>query len=224
LRGSARSRDFGGGFFQLLGGKVKIVGGLVALVIPCDPWRIGVQEGNEQQHAPDLPKRGPRRNSPQRIAIAGRVISPPFQLREFRSGDDVAAHIRSIYEEFQLVFDLEFEDDLQDVGESYASGKFWLVEDEAGIVATAAVLPHGAARIVKRIYVAPRGRRAGLARELLRETMRWGDFVRTELWSDVRFRSAHRLYLSEGMKPGPTRVLADPDASVERYFFLDHRR
>lgn len=140
-------------------------------------------------------------------------------VRLFRAGDPVAEHIRAIYSEFNLVFDLDFEDDLVDIARSYAGGAFWLVEDSQGIVATAAVLPHGGARIVKRIYVSARGRRGGLARQLLRKCMGWGDFVRTELWSDVRFRSAHRLYLSEGFTQGPTRVLADPDASVERYFF-----
>lgn len=139
-------------------------------------------------------------------------------MRAFRPGDPVADHIRRIYEEFRLDFDPAFEDDLADVGRSYAHGAFWVVEDAEGIVATAGVLPNGGARIIKRIYVAPRGRRGGLARRLLRQAAAWGDFPRTELWSDVRFRSAHRLYLSEDFLPGPTRVLADPDRSVERYF------
>lgn len=147
------------------------------------------------------------------------MLADGLHLRLFRPGDPVAEHIRAIYCEFNLVFDLDFEDDLVDIGSAYQGGAFWVVEDSEGIVATAAVLPHGGARIVKRIYVAARGRRGGLARELLRKCMGWGDFVRTELWSDVRFRSAHRLYLSEGFIQGSTRVLADPDASVERYFF-----
>lgn len=147
------------------------------------------------------------------------MLADGRHLRLFRHGDPVAAHIEAVYNEFNLVFDLDFEDDLIDVGDSYQGGAFWIVEDTEGIVATAAVLPNGGARIVKRIYVSARGRRGGLARQLLRQCMGWGSFVRTELWSDVRFRSAHRLYLSEGFTQGPTRVLADPDASVERYFF-----
>jgi GNAT superfamily N-acetyltransferase len=146
---------------------------------------------------------------------------PGFRLRPFAPGDDVGAHIRTIYEEFGLEFDLDFEDDLIDPGASYASGRLWIVEDAAGIVATGGVVPAGAARLVKRMYVAPRGRRAGLARAILRLLLGWGDFAWTELWSDVRFRSAHRLYVSEGFVAGPARVLADPDRSVERYFRLD---
>ncbi len=154
-------------------------------------------------------------------APAGLWQPPPgSRIRRALPTDNIVGHIRQIYEEFLLEFDLDFEDDLRSVGESYASGAFWVVEDALGIVATGAVAPGGAARVVKRMYVAPRGRRSGLARGLLRHCMAWGDFAWTELWSDVRFRSAHRLYMSEGFVPGPTRVLADPDRSVERYFRL----
>lgn len=139
-------------------------------------------------------------------------------MRPYHPGDPVRDHIASIYEEFGLAFDPAFEDDLDDIPASYTPGAFWVVEDTAGLVATAAVVPHGPARLIKRIYVAPRGRRTGLARRLLHQCLAWGDFARSELWSDVRFRNAHRLYLDEGFVPGPTRVLADPDASVERYF------
>lgn len=144
-----------------------------------------------------------------------------YRVREATPNDDVAGHIRTIYEEFGLDFDLEFEDDLVDVMESYASGAFWVVEDAEGIVATGAVAPNGAARVIKRMYVAPRGRRAGLARGLLSLCLSWGGFAWSELWSDVRFRSAHQLYQSAGFRPGPTRVLTDPDRSVERYFRHD---
>lgn len=146
------------------------------------------------------------------------AVPDGYRVRRVAPDDDVSGHIRTIYEEFGLAFDLEFEDDLKDVDASYASGAFWVVEDDQGIVATGAVAPNGAARVIKRMYVAPRGRRAGLARGLLALCLSWGDFAWSELWSDVRFRSAHRLYQSAGFRPGPTRVLADPDRSVERYF------
>lgn len=139
-------------------------------------------------------------------------------MRPYQPGDPVRVHITAIYEEFGLAFDPAFEDDLDDIAASYTPGAFWVVEDTSGIVATAGVVPYGPARLIKRIYVAPRGRRGGLARQLLRACAAWGEFARTELWSDVRFRTAHRLYLDEGFRPGPTRVLADPDGSVERYF------
>ena len=139
-------------------------------------------------------------------------------IRSWRPGDPVMDHIAVIYREFGLVFDPSFESDLLDVPGTYGAGAFWVAEHEGRIVGTAAVVPNGAARLVKRIYVAPDARRHGLARGLLRRAAAFGRFGRTELWSDVRFRAAHRLYLSEGFAPGPTRVLADPDRSVERYF------
>lgn len=128
------------------------------------------------------------------------------------------AHVAAVYDEFALTFDPAFEDDLEDVGATYAHGAFWVVTDGERIAATAGVLPHGGTRIVKRIYVASWARRRGLARMLLRRCEGFGDFGCTELWSDVRFRSAHALYLSEGFLRGHVRVLTDPDRSVERYF------
>jgi GNAT superfamily N-acetyltransferase len=136
-----------------------------------------------------------------------------------RPEDPVAAHIRAIYEEHGLTFDLDFEDDLQDVCASYARGAFWVAEVDGRLLGTAGVVANGGARVIKRIYIAPEARRTGLARRFVRMAAAWGDFPRTELWSDVRFRSAHKLYLSEGFTMGPTRVLEDPDRSVERYFW-----
>ncbi len=126
-----------------------------------------------------------------------------------------------IYQEYDLVYDPQFEDDLLDCSASYSAGAFWVIEDERGIVATGAVVPNGGARLIKRMYVAARARRLGLARVLLHQCLGWGDFARSELWSDVRFPAAHRLYQREGFVPGPVRVLTDPDASVERYFRRD---
>ena len=127
-------------------------------------------------------------------------------------------HIARIYAEFGLCFDPHFEDDLLDMGAAYARGCFLVAVDADGLVGTAAAQAGGGVRLVRRMYVAPRGRRVGLARRLLHDCLAWGDFARTELWSDVRFRGAHALYRAEGFTPGPCRVLADPDRSVERYF------
>ncbi len=146
------------------------------------------------------------------------MLLPRMEIRPFRAGDDVAAHVAAIYDEFGLGFDSAFEDDLFDIAGVYAHGEFWVVEAAGRIVATAGVVPHGGTRLIKRIYVAADARRHGLARQLLRRCAAFGTFSRTELWSDVRFRSAHQLYLSEGFRFGHTRVLEDPDGSVERYF------
>src|SRR5436190_18030435 len=92
--------------------------------------------------------------------------SAGLDVRAWRPGDDVRGHVRTIYEEFGLAYDPAFEDDLEDVGRAYAGGAFWVAEGPGGIVGTAGVVPHGGARLIKRIYVAPAGRRNGLARGL----------------------------------------------------------
>lgn len=159
---------------------------------------------------------------------------PPLTPRPLRRDDPVREHVAAIYAEHDVVYDADFEDDLEDPLTAYASGAFWVVDDAPGILpegvrpatpllATAGVVPNGAVRTIKRIYVASAARRLGLARQLLRLAASWGDFEATELWSDVRFRNAHRLYLSEGFVAGPVRVLTDPDRSVERYFRRDER-
>lgn len=140
-------------------------------------------------------------------------------IRSWRPTDPVLDHIATVYREFGLSFDPGFESDLLDVGQSYATGAFWVAERDGELVGTVGVVPAGFARVIKRIYVSASARRGGLARSLLRTAAAWGDYPRTELWSDVRFRGAHRLYTSEGFTPGPARVLTDPDRSVERYFW-----
>jgi putative acetyltransferase len=112
-----------------------------------------------------------------------------------------------------------FERDLADVGAHYRQGRMWVAEEGGTLLGCGGVVAGGGARVIKRIYVAKEARRRGLARELLRRGCAWGDFARTELWSDVRFRDAHRMYLSEGFRRGHTQVLADPDRSVERFFW-----
>ncbi len=152
------------------------------------------------------------------------MVHGPFTIRSWRPGDDVAGHIARIYGEFGLCFDPDFEDDLLDVGANYARAHFLVAEDPDGIAGTAAACAEGGVRLIRRMYVAPRARRHGLARALLAECLRWGDFARTELWSDVRFRGAHALYQREGFVPGPCRALAAPDRSVERFFARDDAR
>lgn len=140
-------------------------------------------------------------------------------VRTWRPGDDAAGHVAKIYAEFGLAFDPAFEDDLTDVAAAYAHGAFYVIDDAEGLVATCGVAPNGGARVIRRMYVAPRGRHAGLARLLLARCMAFGDFRRTELWSDVRFRGAHAMYRGAGFTQGHCRVLDDPDRSVERYFY-----
>ena len=142
-----------------------------------------------------------------------------MHIRLYQHGDPAAEHIAGIYREFGLAFDPDFEDDLYDISGAYAHGLFLVVEEEGRLLATGAAVPNGGQRLIRRMYVATAARRRGLASTLLARLMNWGDYTRTELWSDVRFRSAHAMYRRAGFQPGPLRILEDPDRSVERYFW-----
>jgi GNAT superfamily N-acetyltransferase len=142
-----------------------------------------------------------------------------MHIRPYQPGDRAVEHIAGIYHEFGLVFDPDFEDDLFDIPRVYARGLFLVVEEDGRLLATGAAVPNGGLRMIRRMYVATAARRRGLASMLLARLMEWGDHSRTELWSDVRFRSAHAMYRRAGFQPGPLRILDDPDRSVERYFW-----
>jgi GNAT superfamily N-acetyltransferase len=144
-------------------------------------------------------------------------------IRPYQHGDPAADHIAGIYLEFGLAFDPDFEDDLYDIPRVYSQGLFLVAEEGGRLLATGAVVPNGGQRLIRRMYVATAARRRGLASQLLTQLMAWGDYSGTELWSDVRFRSAHAMYRRAGFQPGPLRILEDPDRSVERYFWHQRR-
>lgn len=158
-------------------------------------------------------------------AAPGEERLPHPAPRPWQPGDDAAGHIRRIYEEHGLTFDPGFEDDLYDIGRVYRHGQFWIVPDDTArdgsLLATAAAVPDGGVRLIRRMYVAAAARRTGLARMLLDRCLACGPFRRTELWSDVRFREAHALYRGAGFRSGHTRVLDDPDRSVELFFWRE---
>ena len=144
-------------------------------------------------------------------------------IRPWRSDDDVPGHISGIYQEYGLIFDPDFEDDLFDIPGHYRSGGFWVAASEGALVGTVAVMPQGGARLLRRMYVKPEYRKTGLASILLKRAASEGPWRDTWLWSDVRFRAAHRFYQREGFVGGPCRVLDDPDRSVERFFWRRER-
>ena len=75
---------------------------------------------------------------------------------------------------------------------------------------------------LKHLYVASSARGRGLGTrlcELVEEEARRLGHDRIELWTDTRFKDAHRLYERRGYTRGPhTRELHDLSASVEFYY------
>jgi len=105
-------------------------------------------------------------------------------------------------------------------------GTCWVVEDGGGIVACVGVKPRaGGVAELKSLYVARRARRRGLGARLTglveAEATQLGA-LRVVLWSDTRFRDAHRLYERLGYaRTGRTRDLHDLSGTSEYEFAKD---
>ena len=103
-------------------------------------------------------------------------------------------------------------------------GRFWVAESSGHVVGCAGLMPgaQGAVIEMKKLYVAKDARSNGLGARLCSlveaEAMSRG-VATVELWSDTRFKDAHRLYERRGYARGPkTRDLHDASKSVEYYY------
>lgn len=104
---------------------------------------------------------------------------------------------------------------------------WWVVPStDTGLDATVGCGPvvDGTAEL-KRLYVAARARRRGLATALVRTVEVHAaahGATRIELWSDTRFTDAHALYGQLGYRPtGEDRELHDPSSTTEWRFVRD---
>jgi GNAT superfamily N-acetyltransferase len=128
-----------------------------------------------------------------------------------------------------LVFDVDGElPELRTLASHYAAkgGALWAAEAEAGeIVGMVATVPgnakgdEAATWEVARMYVARPWRGTGLAHRLLDEAeahARAARARRAVLWSDTRFRPAHRFYEKRSyVRVGPLRALDDLSHTLE---------
>jgi len=160
---------------------------------------------------------------------------PRLRLRPVTDADaeQLIALIGSVYAEYPgCVLDLAgVDDDLPAPGRVAArrGSPWWVLEDEdtAGarrVVASVGAGPLGedGAVELKRLYVAASHRRRGLAADLVEVVERHASAVgatRIVLWSDTRFRDAHRLYARLGYRDtGERRQLHDPSDTTEIRF------
>lgn len=141
--------------------------------------------------------------------------------------------IAGVYAEYACVLDLEGEDaHLKDPCRHYRAngGELWVVEDAGRVLASAAARLHPDAGELKTLYVHPSIRRQGWGRRLTqmaidyaaqrllgrtRPELKAAMFV---LWSDTRFKDAHRLYRRMGFAQIGERALHDLNNSVEYGF------
>lgn len=103
------------------------------------------------------------------------------------------------------------------------SGRWWVAELNGRIVGSVAVVPEddGIAEL-KKLYVASSVRRRGLGAQLVslaESEARERRAASLVLWTDTRFRDAHRLYDRLGFTRAPrTRVLNDLSNTVEFHY------
>jgi GNAT superfamily N-acetyltransferase len=185
----------------------------------------------EHETAGPASVRGSEHGRPEDGADADGAASPSLDgLRPITDADaaGVIELVASAYAEHPgCVLDLGGVDhDLCAPGTEAArrAGPWWVVERDARVVASVgagALRPDGLVEL-KRLYLAPHVRGQGLASALVRLVERHAATVgahSVELWSDTRFRDAHRRYERLGYeRTGEQRDLDDPSHTTEYRF------
>ncbi|MCP4091859.1 MAG: GNAT family N-acetyltransferase [Planctomycetes bacterium] len=150
-----------------------------------------------------------------------------LEVREAVDEDSegIIALIDSCYREYPpniLDVDLE-EPELRAPASRYPA--FWVIEDEVGQIVGCIALQvrEPQQRIeLKKCYVHKSQRGAGLGRDLVQQVEDWAraqGCPEVELWTDTRFKLAHRVYTALGYEPsGRTRDLHDLSQTTEFHF------
>lgn len=150
--------------------------------------------------------------------------------------------VREVYDEYSFTWDEgDYHADLYGLKSYYLDQghHFWIAEDEngraVGVVAlelfdavpgepNALVKHEGFVRIagsdcaLQRLYVRPSSRGSGVGTALMEKvvnTAKAEGKAQLEIWSDKRFKEAHRLYERFGAKVVGDRICHDPDQSPE---------
>ena len=131
------------------------------------------------------------------------------------------ALVSEVFAEYGLILNAAIDEPRLLEADTYfrgSGGEFWVVELDGTIRATGAVYLHGEAGELKSLYVHSTLRRRGVGRGLTQMSI---DYARAAgkrrmfLWSDTRFRDAHRLYRNMGFREFGLRVLDDSHDSTE---------
>jgi GNAT superfamily N-acetyltransferase len=136
----------------------------------------------------------------------------------------VISLIAEVYREYGCTLDAENEEiHLLEPGSYFraSGGEFWVVDDQGVIRATVAVYLHEVAAELKSLYVHSSLRRQGWGRrlaDLAIDHARQAGKPQMILWSDTRFKEAHRLYRGMGFRQCGVRELKDSNNSIEYGF------
>jgi putative acetyltransferase len=154
-----------------------------------------------------------------------------FRLVKNRDAQDLSGLLSLCFAEYPGCF-VDPHSDLADLrapatAMSDRGGEFWVVEDHAGRICACVAVDFAEIEAMElhRLYVRPDHRRRGLGAGLVRAaeaSARIRGATRGTLWSDTRFRDAHRFYERLGYsRTGVVRDLGDISHSVE-YRFEKH--
>jgi putative acetyltransferase len=156
------------------------------------------------------------------------VVVPNLRLANDDDSWDVIALIGACWSEYPgCVMDVHGEcPDLLKPASAYRrqGGAFWVATDACGtVVATIGWRPLDPSAVeLERLYVNPRWRRRGVAATLaglVEQTSADRGATTVELWSDSRFRDAHRFYEVRGYtRGGPDRELGDLSRTREHHY------
>jgi putative acetyltransferase len=161
-------------------------------------------------------------------------LTPEVHIREALDSDSerLIRLIAEVFAEYPgCVLDVDGEmPQLRRPASAFAEwgGRLWVAERGDLIEGCVGFTAQGSVAELKHLYVASRARGRGLGGRLCelveKEAARRGhDSI--ELWTDTRFRDAHRLYERRGYAGGRrTRELRDLSASVELYYQKSLRR
>jgi putative acetyltransferase len=150
-------------------------------------------------------------------------MAPTLKTRLVRAADSetICDILAEVFDEYGMTFDPEgFDRDVADPIAHYPGpdAAFWVIETERGVVGCVGVHAEAEHSVLHRLYISPSVRGRGVGSLLCDQAESWSlarGLARMELWSDVRFTDAHRLYWKRGYQIFSSRVLADPDRSVE---------
>lgn len=152
-----------------------------------------------------------------------------IRIVDARDADRAAliALIEPIFAEYDgVIFDLEELPELEHIATSFAraGGAFWCAFEGERLVGSVGWIPAKDGIELRKLYVARDFRRHGLGDRLARkveDAARSQGAAFVELWSDVKFTTAHRFYEARGYQRGSrTRSLGDKSDTVEYYFRL----
>lgn len=153
-----------------------------------------------------------------------------FVIRPARAQDiDILTSIiKNTIESYGYIFEHEFElPDFISFEQFYATGdaELWVMEIDGELAGCGALKGKNSFPYLSRIYMDERFRGRGAGKAMVLHLMQRAvgiGFNEIELWSDTKFRTAHKLYERLGFRfTGRVRPLGDINNCFEYHYYMD---